>query len=132
MLGLGIGEITVLLVLVLVVVGPERLPVVVRTLGKAYGQLRRTADELRRAFVLEADRQDAEERFQKLQERREAALRAREEALANAGPGVAAQPDLAPPQGATEPPALSEVESGDEADEAPASEHADEAPRGGA
>lgn len=61
MLGLGFGEIAILLLLALLVVGPERLPKVVRWAGRSYGQLRRAADDLRRAFLLEADRMDAEE-----------------------------------------------------------------------
>jgi sec-independent protein translocase protein TatB len=64
----------------LVVVGPERLPKVMRELGKWYGQLRRAADDLRRAFTLEADRQDATERYKELQERRRKAQEARKKA----------------------------------------------------
>lgn len=71
MLGLGLGEILVISALVLIVVGPERLPQVMRWAGRSYGQLRRAADDLRRAFMLEADRADAEERYRKLMERRE-------------------------------------------------------------
>ncbi|MFT6144486.1 MAG: sec-independent protein translocase protein TatB [Myxococcota bacterium] len=73
MLGLGIGEMLVIGALVLVVVGPDRLPQALRWAGQNYGKLRRTADELRRAFVLEADRQDADERLDKLRERQKAA-----------------------------------------------------------
>ena len=77
MLGLGIGEILLIAIVLLVVVGPERLPKFMRTAGRIYGQMRRTADEMRRALVLEADRQDAEDRYQKLQERRRTAAEAR-------------------------------------------------------
>jgi sec-independent protein translocase protein TatB len=89
MLGLGFWEIAVIGVLLLVVVGPERLPHVMRWAGRTYGMVRRTADELRRAFVLEADRQDAEERLKELRERQR---RAREEADRVARE----QPDAAP------------------------------------
>lgn len=81
MLGLGWGEILLVAGVALVVVGPERLPRLLRDLGRMYGQVRRTADELRRSFVLEAERQDAEERYQKLQERRKAQASKRAEAL---------------------------------------------------
>lgn len=91
MFGLGFGEILVIGALLLVVVGPDRLPEVMRFLGRHYGQLRRAADELRRAFVLEADRVDAEERYKKLQERREQAMEARRKALENAGAGTVPQ-----------------------------------------
>ena len=79
MLNLGLTEILVIFVVAIVVVGPERLPNVVRWLGRQYGKLMRASDELRRAFVLEADRVDAEERAKILRKRREEA-RARIEA----------------------------------------------------
>jgi sec-independent protein translocase protein TatB len=93
MLGLGIGEILLLVVLVIVVVGPDRLPHLIRSAGRMYGQVRRASDELRRAFVLEADRADAEERYRKLEERRKAAIEARERAAADT-PGAVAQPSV--------------------------------------
>lgn len=41
----------VVLVLALLVLGPERLPKVARDLGKIVGELRRTSDELRDEFL---------------------------------------------------------------------------------
>jgi Tat protein translocase TatB subunit len=94
MLGLGWGEIAIVAVVVLLVVGPDRLPQFARKAGQLYAQLRRTADEMRSALTLEADRQDADERFQKLQERR-ARAEAERKAAEAASPGVANQePDL--------------------------------------
>ncbi|MBX2803021.1 MAG: Sec-independent protein translocase protein TatB [Myxococcales bacterium] len=80
MLSFGLGEMLLVAVVALLVVGPERLPRVLRQLGRWYGQARRAADELRRAFVLEADRQDASDRYRKLQERRRQAEQSRQEA----------------------------------------------------
>jgi Tat protein translocase TatB subunit len=71
MLGLGPGEIILIAIVVIVVVGPDRLPQFMRGAGKMYGQLRRAADEMRRALVLEADRQDAETRYQDMRRRRD-------------------------------------------------------------
>ncbi len=62
MLNLGLTEIIVVLVVAIVIVGPERLPTVVRWLGRQYGKLIRSSDELRKAFVIEADRAEAEDR----------------------------------------------------------------------
>ena len=93
MLGLGWGEILLVAAVALVVVGPERLPRLLRDLGRMYGQVRRTADELRRSFVLEAERQDAEERYQQLQERRRAQAAAQDATAADAASGPP------PPQG---------------------------------
>lgn len=93
MLGLGLGEIALVAVVLLLVVGPEQLPPMMRWLGRTYGQLRRASDELRRAFVLEADRMDAEERRRELEKRRAEAAAAREQALER---GAQAQPRRLP------------------------------------
>lgn len=97
MLGLGVGEIVIVALVLLVFVGPDRLPQFMRWMGRHYGQLRRAADDLRRAFVLEADRMDAEERYAKLDERRRLAREARQRALENAGPGSVAHEPQRPP-----------------------------------
>jgi sec-independent protein translocase protein TatB len=94
MFGLGMGEILLIAALVRVVVGPDKLPEMMRTGGKWYAQLRRAADDLRRAFVLEADRMDAEERLKNLEQRRKDAMEARRKAQ-EAG-GVAQAPKLPP------------------------------------
>jgi sec-independent protein translocase protein TatB len=80
MLGIGVGELLLIGAVVLVVVGPEQLPRMMRSAGRHYGQLRRSADEIRRAFTLEADRMDAQDRAQDFQRRREAALQQRQAA----------------------------------------------------
>ncbi|MEZ4319692.1 MAG: twin-arginine translocase TatA/TatE family subunit [Myxococcota bacterium] len=115
MLSLGFWEIVVIGALLLIVVGPERLPKVMRFAGKQYGMLRRAADDMRRAFVLEADRQDADERYQQLQERRAAAQAAREAALAAAGAGTSAQENPLPPP--VVPPAAQDVPGGSDVPE---------------
>lgn len=55
MFGIGPEELMVILVLALLVLGPERLPKVARDVGRVVGELRRTSDELRDEF-LNADR----------------------------------------------------------------------------
>ena len=47
MFGLGIGEIIVILVVVLLVFGPEKLPELARTLGKTTAELKRAMDEIK-------------------------------------------------------------------------------------
>ncbi|MBP9837225.1 MAG: twin-arginine translocase TatA/TatE family subunit [Proteobacteria bacterium] len=47
MFGLGIGEILVILVIVLLVFGPEKLPDFARTLGRTVADLKRTVDDLK-------------------------------------------------------------------------------------
>lgn len=97
MLSIGLSEMVLIAIVALLVVGPERLPRLMRELGKRYGQLRRAADELRRAFVLEADRQDAEERMAQLRERRKAAEAARQRAAEATGGVAQAEPESPKP-----------------------------------
>ncbi len=74
MLNFGISEVLLIAVIALVFVGPERLPEMVRFLGRQYGKLMRASNELRRAFVLETDRADLDKRNADLRRRRKEAL----------------------------------------------------------
>lgn len=51
MFGIGTGELLVLLVLALLVLGPERMPRLARDIGRTMGDLRRTSDDLRQEFL---------------------------------------------------------------------------------
>ncbi len=93
MLGVGFSEVVLIALVALLVVGPEQLPTLMREAGRYYGQVRRAADDLRRAFMLEADKQDAQGRYAKLKERRDLALEARRRAQEAAG-GVSQVPVL--------------------------------------
>lgn len=94
MLGLGWQEIAFILVLAIVVVGPDRLPELLRFLGRQYGRLRSASEELRRAFMLEADRADAEKRAEALRRRREEARKRAEEVRRRALESKGGQPDM--------------------------------------
>lgn len=76
---LGLMELALIGIVALVVVGPERLPHATRWLGRTYGRLRRAANELQRALMMEADRLDEEERLKKLKAVREDEARKRKE-----------------------------------------------------
>jgi Tat protein translocase TatB subunit len=119
MLGLGLGEILVISALVLVVVGPDRLPQLMRWAGKSYAQLRRAADDLRRAFMLEADRVDAEERYRKLMERREESREAHRRAKESAGLDTEPQDRGLPAAEAEEPEPAAPDTAADPGDEGP-------------
>ena len=82
MLDVGFGEMMIIGVLAIIVVGPERLPEMMRFLGRQYGKLMKTSNELRRAFFLEADRAEAEARAAEMKQRREEAKKRAEEARA--------------------------------------------------
>jgi sec-independent protein translocase protein TatB len=102
---LGLSELIVVGVIILVFIGPERLPHAARSLGRMYGRMRRAADELQRAFVMEADRIDEEERLRALREKRAASLdKLKAEAEAQAGEGTRAQPGPLPVDGPEEDP----------------------------
>ena len=47
MFGIGIGELIVVLIIAFVVVGPEKLPHIARTLGKGFHELRRATEGIR-------------------------------------------------------------------------------------
>lgn len=99
---LGIGELLLLGVIILVFVGPERLPHATRQLGRLYARMRRAADELRRALVLEADRLDEEDRIRELRKKRLEEEKARQDAE-EAGEVVLTQPDKVEPELEDEP-----------------------------
>jgi len=69
----------VIAVLGLVVIGPERLPEVMRFLGRNYAKLKHATSDLRKAFQFEVDKAQNEHRVEVIKARREL-LRLKEEA----------------------------------------------------
>jgi len=51
MFGIGTGELLLLLVIALIVLGPEKMPKLARDLGRAMAEFRKTSDELRNEFL---------------------------------------------------------------------------------
>jgi Tat protein translocase TatB subunit len=51
MFGIGAEELMLVLIIALLVLGPERLPRVARDVGRVVGELRRTSDEFREEFL---------------------------------------------------------------------------------
>jgi TatA/E family protein of Tat protein translocase len=47
MLGIGMQEIIIILVVALIIIGPKKLPGLARALGRALGEFRRAADDLK-------------------------------------------------------------------------------------
>jgi Tat protein translocase TatB subunit len=51
MFGIGPEELVLVLIIALIVLGPERMPKVARDVGRVVGELRRTSDQLREEFL---------------------------------------------------------------------------------
>jgi TatA/E family protein of Tat protein translocase len=47
MLGIGMQEIIIILVVALIIIGPKKLPDLARALGRAIGEFRKAADDLK-------------------------------------------------------------------------------------
>lgn len=55
MFGLGMTEIILIAVIALVVVGPKKLPDIAKSIGKGYGEFRRSFSDLKQSVNLEED-----------------------------------------------------------------------------
>ncbi len=51
MFGIGFGELMLILVVALLVVGPDKLPDLAKSIAKAYNQFRRAGNELKRTVT---------------------------------------------------------------------------------
>jgi Tat protein translocase TatB subunit len=65
-MGIGLGELLLILVLALVVIGPERLPEVASQLGRTLAELRRQANQLSEEFQQSLQLAAEERRQQRL------------------------------------------------------------------
>lgn len=55
MFGVGPGEFIIILIVALLVLGPEKLPAAAKTLGRILGQVRRASAEFQRTMNVEAE-----------------------------------------------------------------------------
>ncbi len=54
MFGLGMPEILLILAIALIVIGPKKLPELAKTLGRAMGEFKRSAQDLKKSIDLES------------------------------------------------------------------------------
>lgn len=59
MFGLGMPEILLILAIALIVIGPQKLPEVAKMLGKAMGEFKRSAQELKNSIDIETTVKEA-------------------------------------------------------------------------
>ncbi len=68
MFGIGTTEILVILVVALIVLGPENLPKIARTIGKTVGEFRRVSTDLQRTLNTEIALEEHNQRKKEAEE----------------------------------------------------------------
>lgn len=58
MFGLGMPEILLILAIALIVIGPQKLPELAKTLGRAMGEFKRSAQDLKRSIDMDTTIKD--------------------------------------------------------------------------
>lgn len=68
MFGIGSTEFILILVVALIVMGPDKLPQIARGLGKAISEFKRMSTDLQRTINVEIEKQEHQERVKKAEE----------------------------------------------------------------
>ncbi len=71
MFGIGIPELIIILIVALLVVGPAKLPELARSMGKALGEFRRLADDVKETIEQEMAREPEKEEQKQTQDHAE-------------------------------------------------------------
>ncbi len=68
MLGIGPWELVVILIIALLVVGPKRLPEVMRAIGRVLAELRKTAEEIKEEVLDQEEKEEIQKSLQEIGE----------------------------------------------------------------
>ena len=68
MLGIGMQEIIIILVVALIIIGPKKLPDLARALGRAMGEFRKAADDLKDNLDINGMKEEKEKLLRELKQ----------------------------------------------------------------
>lgn len=86
MFGIGMPELIIILVIALIVIGPQKLPDIARSLGKGLAEFKRASEDFRQNISEEAKAPDDKESLAREAADKEKALKDAEAVYANADP----------------------------------------------
>jgi len=68
MLGIGMPELIVIAVIALIVIGPDKLPGLAKTLGRIFGELKKATNEFKETMEVESKMADVKKAFDGISE----------------------------------------------------------------
>jgi Tat protein translocase TatB subunit len=81
MFGIGIPELVIIIIVALLVVGPSKLPELARSMGKALGEFRRLADDVKETIEQEMAKEPEKEAEKQEEEQKEEQQKAEGETI---------------------------------------------------
>ena len=69
MLGIGMPELIVIAVIALIVIGPDKLPGLAKTLGRIFGELKKATNEFKETMDVESKMGDVKKAFDGINEK---------------------------------------------------------------